>query len=149
MRLKNILLTIAGSLLVLMATIGLFLPIWPTTPFALLAVACFSGNPTLQARLLRIRFIREHVENYRNRTGLPRRNLVISLTFLWSMLILSMVLLQKLWLVLLLAAIGVAVTIHILCVARPKRREAGEMTGETTEGSTAGLRPAPRQGFHP
>ena len=61
MRLKNILLTIAGSLLVLMAAIGLFLPIWPTTPLALLAVACLSGNPPLQARLLRIRFIREHV----------------------------------------------------------------------------------------
>ncbi|MEA5015210.1 MAG: YbaN family protein [Candidatus Limiplasma sp.] len=139
MSLKNILLTGVGFLLLAIAVIGLFLPVWPTTPFVLLAVACFSGNPKLQARLLRIRFIREHVENYRERKGLPRRNVVISLTFLWGMLILSMVLLRKLWLALLLAAIGTAVTIHILCVARPKPRKAqAGQEAQTEEGAAEG-----------
>ena len=113
-------------------------------------MACFSGNPRLQARLLRIRFIREHVENYRNRTGLPRRNLVISLTFLWTMLILSMVLLRKLWVLLLLAAVGVAVTVHILCIARPNRREAGEGTGKRRGNDGGrGLCPHPVRDFIP
>lgn len=129
MRLKNLLLTGSGFLLIAMAAIGLFLPLWPTTPFALLAVGCFSRNPALQARLMRIRFIREHVENYRNRNGLPGRTVAVSLAFLWSMLILSMVLIRRPWITLLLAAIGVAVTLHILCIARPKRR-GGRIRGE-------------------
>lgn len=140
MTLKNILLTAAGYVLLAMAAIGLFLPIWPTTPFALLAVACFSGNPKLQARLLRIRFIREHVENYRNRTGLPRRNLIISLASLWTVLLLSMALSRNPWAILLLSAVGIGVTTHLLCIARPRG------TGGRNE-ETAGRCPAPRQGL--
>ena len=125
MTLKSILLTGAGYVLMAMAAIGLFLPIWPTTPFVLLAVACFSGNPKLQSRLLRIRFIREHVDNYRSRTGLPKRNVIVSLVFLWVFLFLSMALSRQLWAILLLTAVGAAVTTHLLVMAKPKARNKG------------------------
>lgn len=101
-----------------LAAVGLVLPIWPTTPFVLLAAACFSCTPGLKARIMGIAFFREHMENYQHRTGLKRRTLAISLGYLWGMLILSMVLMQELWLTLLLLAVGAAVTVHLFWMAR-------------------------------
>lgn len=117
MRLKIILLTALGFLFLFLGFIGLFLPVWPTTPFVLLAAGCFSVNPKIQSRIMKIDFFREHYENYQNRTGLPRKNVVISLTWLWGLLILSMVLLKSYW-GLLLILVGIAVTWHILHMSK-------------------------------
>lgn len=122
MRLKNQLLTIVGILLLSIGSVGVFVPILPTTPFVLMASACFAGNPTMRRWLLKNRFFAEHLENYQKRTGLQRKTVVVSLSFLWGTLCLSMLAMGKLWAVLLLSAVGVTVTIHILCIARPKAK---------------------------
>lgn len=121
MRLKIILLTALGFLFLGMGAIGLFLPIWPTTPFVLISAACFTATPRLRANIMRIPFFREHIENYSNRTGLSRKNLTISLSYLWGMLLLSMIIIRRLDLALLLAGIGSAVTIHLLLMAKGKK----------------------------
>lgn len=121
MQLKIILLTSLGFLFLALGFIGLFLPVWPTTPFVLVAAACFSVNPKIQSQIMKIDFFREHYENYQNRTGLPRKNVIISLTWLWGLLILSMVLLKSYW-GLLLILVGVAVTWHILHMAKSRTR---------------------------
>ncbi len=122
MRIKNALLTAAGFVLLGFGVVGVFLPILPTTPFILTASACFSVNPRLRAWLLRNRFFAEHLRNYRERTGLKKRTVALSLAFLWGMLLLSMLLVWEFWCTLLLSAVGTGVTIHILCIARPKAR---------------------------
>lgn len=119
MSLKCILLTGLGFLFLALGFIGLFLPVWPTTPFVLAAAACFSVNPKIQSRIMKINFFREHYENYQNRTGLPRKNVIISLTWLWGLLILSMVLVKSYW-GLLLILVGFGVTWHILHMAKRK-----------------------------
>lgn len=119
MQLKVILLTILGFLFLALGFIGLFLPVWPTTPFVLVAAACFSVNPKIQSKIMKIDFFREHYENYQNRIGLPRKNVIISLTWLWGLLILSMILLRSYW-GLLLILVGIAVTWHILHMAKRK-----------------------------
>lgn len=121
MRIKTILLTGLGFLFLGLGAVGLLVPVWPTTPFVLLCAACFSGTPRLRARIMKIAFFREHIENYENRTGLTRKTVAVSLGYLWGMLLLSMLLISKAWVVGLLCAIGAAVTIHILCVARARR----------------------------
>ena len=126
MRLKIILLTGLGFLSLTMGTIGLFLPIWPTTPFVLASAACFSSSPRLRVWLLRLPFFKDHIENYTSRRGLSRKIVIQSLSFLWGMLLLSMILLKSPWLCLLLAAVGTAVTIHILWMARPREKEKEE-----------------------
>lgn len=118
---KKVLLTIIGFVLLGIGAIGIFIPIWPTTPFVLLAVACFSVNPKLKAKLMKVDFIRDHSVNYKERTGLTKRTVIISLAFLWVSMGISMIVTHTGWLTLLLATIGIAVTIHILCMARPKR----------------------------
>ncbi len=124
MPLRHLLLTAAGLLLLAVGAVGLVLPVLPTTPFWLASAACLTGSPKLRAKVMRIPIFREYVENYQNRRGLPRKIVVKSLSFLWLMLILSMILVQKAWLTLLLIGIGIAVTIHILTMARPKEKQA-------------------------
>jgi len=120
---KTLLLTIIGFLFLAMGAIGLLLPIWPTTPFILAAVACLSSAPRTRARIMRVSFFREHIENYERRVGLSHKTVWISLVWLWGMMFLSMVLIQTLWISLLLILIGAAVTIHILLMAKAKGRK--------------------------
>ena len=122
MRIRNILFIALGFVLLAVGAAGIFLPIWPTTPFVLLAASCFSVSPKIQTRLMRINFFREHVTNYKERTGLPRGNVVISLSFLWIILLISLFLTRKVWITLLLISVGIAVTVHILCIAHPKKK---------------------------
>lgn len=128
LRLKTILLTGLGVLFLGLGAVGLVLPVWPTTPFVLLAAGCFSVSPTLKARLMRLPFFREHIENYENKTGLTRRTLTVSLVWLWGMLLLSVFLVSKPWLIVLLLCVGAAVTGHLLWMskARGERGEAEE-----------------------
>lgn len=120
MRLKTIVLIGSGFLFLSLGAIGLFFPIWPTTPFILVSAACFSSSPRIKARVMKITFFREHIENYEKREGLSRKTVLISLSWLWSMLILSMLLVQLLWLACLLSIIGIAVSLHIIFMAKAK-----------------------------
>lgn len=109
-----------------LGAIGLLLPVWPTTPFVLVSVACFSSSPHIKARIMKIHFFKEHIENYESRTGLSRKTVWKSLGWLWGMLLLSIVLLKNGWLSLLLFLIGAAVTTHILYIAKAKEKKAGK-----------------------
>lgn len=120
MQLKIILLTGLGFLFLALGAIGVFLPVWPTTPFVLLSAACFSYMPSMRARIMKIPFFKEYIDNYKSKTGLSRKTIVISLSYLWGMLLLSMLLKKTLWISILLLLIGVAVTIHILWISRIK-----------------------------
>lgn len=102
------------------------LPVWPTTPFVLVSVACFSSAPRIKARIMKLSFFREHVENYESRTGLSGKTVWISLGWLWGMLVLSMALTGMAWISLFLFFVGTAVTVHILWMARSKKRDKAE-----------------------
>lgn len=121
MRLKRTLLLAAGFVMLAFGTIGLFLPVWPTTPFVLVAAACFAHNPRIYARMLKIPLFREYIESYREGKGLSKRTVTKSLTLLWGMLALSAFLLKSIWAAVGLAAVGAAVTAHILSIAKPKK----------------------------
>ncbi len=127
---KTVLLVAAGFVLLALGAIGIVLPIWPTTPFVLAAAACFTGAPRIRAWLTRLPFFGEHLRNYRNRTGLSRRTVAVSLAFLWGMLALSGLMVRQLWLIALLIAVGAAVTVHIVWISRP--RKGAESKGEET-----------------
>lgn len=128
MRIKAILLTGFGFLFLGLGAVGLLLPVWPTTPFVLVSAACFSRTPRLRAWITSIPFFRDHIENYENRTGLSRKTVTISLSYLWGMLMLSMALVQTAWVSLLLSFIGTAVTLHILWMSKAKRQKQEQET---------------------
>lgn len=122
MSLKGILLSCAGFVLLALGAIGLFLPVWPTTPFVLGAAGCFASTPALYARIARLPLFGDYLTNYRHRSGLPRRTVAVSLTFLWAMLLVSALCAGALWVRLLLMGIGAAVTAHILWIARARKQ---------------------------
>lgn len=121
MNIKNILLCCAGFFLLVMGAIGLFLPIWPTTPFVLAAAGCFASTPKIYDRVIRIPFFGEYIRNYQDKKGLKPGTVAISLVFLWGMLFISAMHIRTVWAVILFCVIGTAVTIHILWIA--KKRE--------------------------
>jgi uncharacterized membrane protein YbaN (DUF454 family) len=123
LQLKTIVLTGLAFFFLVLGAIGLFLPVWPTTPFVLLSVACCSSVPQIRTRIMSIPFFREHIENYEQRKGLSQKTLWLSLGWLWGMMLLSIFLIRSGWVSLLLILIGLAVTIHLLWMAKGSNKD--------------------------
>jgi uncharacterized membrane protein YbaN (DUF454 family) len=84
------LLIIAGTLSLSFGIIGIFLPILPTTPFLLLAAACYMrGSEHLHKWLLENRWFGEYIRNYRAGRGIPMRTKAIAIAFLWAAILYS------------------------------------------------------------
>ncbi|NLJ91157.1 MAG: DUF454 domain-containing protein [Clostridiales bacterium] len=114
MNIKNILLIGAGFICLGFGAVGTVFPILPTTPFVLLAAACFSvASPKLQSKLKKSEFFRQYIEYYENNTGVPRETVRKSIIIVWIGLIISILLVRKLWATFLLTAIGVGVSIYL------------------------------------
>lgn len=112
------LLVAAGVLCVLLGVIGIVVPVLPTTPFLLLAAACFlRGSERMHRRLLENRVLGAYLRRYVRGEGIPRSSKITTLVALWGTLAVSILIAvpASLWWVrLVLAAIGVGVTIRIL-----------------------------------
>jgi uncharacterized membrane protein YbaN (DUF454 family) len=117
LHIKTIVWVILGFLFLALGAVGLLLPVWPTTPFVLVTAACFSRTPRLRARVMNVSFFREYLHCYHQKSGLSLKTVGISLGYLWGMLLLSMVLISKWWLLVFLNAVGIAVSFHILMMA--------------------------------
>jgi uncharacterized membrane protein YbaN (DUF454 family) len=116
---KKIILKIAGCLCLILGGIGIFLPVWPTTPFVLLAAGAFgASSPKMYAWLEHNKIFGEYIRGYRDKTGISLRTFVYSEIFLWVMLIVSAVLVHHLHVRIVLAVVGIAVTIHLSVLYR-------------------------------
>ena len=120
---KTIVLTGFGFLFLGFGAIGIILPVWPTTPFVLVSVACFSSAPRIKARIMKISFFREHIENYEHRKGLSPKTSWLSMLWLWGMLLMSIFLTRTAVSSILLSLVGIAVTFHIVCMAKGREKE--------------------------
>jgi uncharacterized membrane protein YbaN (DUF454 family) len=120
MKLKQKILNSIGFIFLFIGMIGIFLPILPTTPFVLVASFCFASNKKLSDWLKKSKLFGEYITNYKERNGLSKTTVIKSISFLWIMLSISMLVISSLWAVILLTCIGSAVTVHILMIAKPK-----------------------------
>ncbi len=123
MSIKDRLLIILGFIFLAIGAIGVFFPVLPTTPFVLLAAACFTSSKKLSNWLGNSKLFGEYIINYRERNGLSNKAVIRSLSFLWMMLMLSIVCIHSLWSTILMPCIGIAVTTHILWIAKPKEKK--------------------------
>jgi hypothetical protein len=74
-----------GIISVGLGTAGVFLPLLPTTPFLLLAAACFiRSSDRLYQWLIHNRWFGSYIRNYREHRALPLRAKVIALILLWT-----------------------------------------------------------------
>lgn len=112
---KKTLLFIGGWLALIVGLIGLLLPVMPTTPFVILAAACFSySSPRFYKLLRKAPYFGPFIENYKTKQGVPLKNKILILAFVWAGISVSAFLIAKAWAIALLSTIGIGVTIHIL-----------------------------------
>ena len=119
----RILWLVLGLVCVGLGTIGIVLPILPTTPFLLAAAACFCKSSTrLYNWLINNKWFGEYIRNYKEGKGIPMKTKIIALIVLWATIgvsnifILSQLLPSSLVLPmqLIMLAIATGVSVHIL-----------------------------------
>lgn len=113
---KKLLLVTLGTLSLIVGIIGIFIPILPTTPFLLLAAACYiRGSEKLYNRLIKNRWLGEYIKNYQDGKGIPFKIKIITIVVLWSTIIISTFLfVSNLMIQIILILIAIGVTIHII-----------------------------------
>jgi hypothetical protein len=107
-----------GTFFLGLGIVGIFLPLLPTTPFLLLAAACYArSSKRFYNFLLNNKWFGNYIKNYRERKGIPLKIKILSISFLWivigySVIFVVHILLGKIVIIL----IAVGVTIHILSI---------------------------------
>jgi uncharacterized protein len=118
MDIRKAILIFAGTLCVGLGVLGMFLPLMPTTVFLLMAAYCYSrSSDRFHNWLLSNRWFGSYIKNYRAKKGITVRQKVTTLIMLWASIGLSIWLLGgSFWSTLMLAAIAVGVTTHLLWI---------------------------------
>lgn len=106
----------SGFLAIVLGGLGIFLPVLPTVPFLLLALACFArSSERFYDWLLEHAHFGPIIQPYINGCGLSRMSKVKAITLLWASITLSAFLLIELvWVQGLLLVIACAVTFYLL-----------------------------------
>lgn len=122
-RLIRGLLIVAGTLSLGLGIIGIFLPILPTTPFLLLAAACYArSSKKFYNWLINNRWFGEYIRNYREGRGIPWKVKILSVSFLWITILISVYfVVTHLLIRIMLILIAIGVTAHILTIQTLKR----------------------------
>lgn len=114
-KIQRSLLIVAGTIAVILGVIGIVLPVLPTTPFLLLAAACYvRASQRCYQWLITNRWLGDYIRNYREGRGIPLRTKIVVIACLWLTIGYS-----ALWVVpvlpgkILLFGIAVGVTYHL------------------------------------
>lgn len=104
-----------GTVSVVLGVIGIFVPIWPTTCFLLLAGWCFARSSRRAERWLHgNRLFGRYLRDYRERGVISPRVRLSSVTVLWLFIAISSALVGfEPWIVGLLLLVAGAVTLHL------------------------------------
>ncbi|MDH7490194.1 MAG: YbaN family protein [Anaerolineae bacterium] len=82
--LTRTLLIVGGTLCVALGVLGMFVPVLPTTPFLLLAAACYArSSKRFYHWLMTNRWWGEYIRNYREGRGIPLKQKVLTMLLLW------------------------------------------------------------------
>ncbi|HNT77001.1 MAG TPA: YbaN family protein [Anaerolineae bacterium] len=119
----------AGALAVGLGVVGIFIPVLPTTPFLLLAAACFvRSSPRLYHWLIHHRWFGATIRNYRDHHGITLRAKLFTLIVLWGGIGATVIFAVTNWWVRgALGVIAVGVTSHLLYLKTlpPERLSSG------------------------
>lgn len=112
----RLLLLAVGWLSVVLGTIGIFLPVLPTTPFLLLAAACFiRTTPKFYDWLVQHPKLAKYLIYYLEGQGIPLKGKVYTLITLWTTILISaFILLDSQIVRIILPIIALLVSIYIM-----------------------------------
>ncbi|KPW28933.1 Membrane protein [Pseudomonas amygdali pv. mellea] len=123
-RLVRYLLIAVGWLSVVSGVIGIFLPVLPTTPFLLLAAACFArSSPRFYHWLVNHPQLGPWIRDYLEGNGIPLKGKVYAIGLMWLSIGLSCYLIAQPWARAFMLTSAVLVTIYIIRQkTRPPRK---------------------------
>jgi len=122
-KLSRLALLLAGNFFVAFGILGIFLPLLPTTPFLLLAAACYiRSSERFYNWLMNNKWLGNYIKNYREKKSIPLKVKVLSLSFLWLTIGYSVLFVVNIFLLrVILILIAIGVTIHVLSIRTLKQ----------------------------
>jgi uncharacterized membrane protein YbaN (DUF454 family) len=118
------LLAILGVISLGLGILGIFLPLLPTTPFLLLSAFLFArSSKKLHSWLLNHKILGKYIYDFLQDKSIPMGVKIVSTSMLWATIVGSIIFVAngKIWLQILLFAIAVGVTVHILSYKTKKK----------------------------
>jgi len=114
----KLVMVLIGTLAVILGILGMLLPLLPTTPFLLLAAYCYArSSKYLHNALLNNRWFGPYIKNYCEGKGITIKHKIYTIVFLWlSIGYTAIFVVSMIWLKLLLFAIAIGVTAHIISI---------------------------------
>ncbi|HEX8593398.1 MAG TPA: YbaN family protein [Pseudomonas sp.] len=114
-RIVRFVLQAIGWLSVALGVIGIFLPVLPTTPFLLLAAACFArSSPRFYSWLVNHKRLGPWIRDYLDGNGIPLKGKVYAIGLMWTSIGVSCYLVALPWARGFMLTSAVLVTIYIL-----------------------------------
>lgn len=116
MDVRKAILIFLGTVCVGLGLLGIFLPLMPTTVFLLMAAYCYShSSERFHTWLLNNRFCGKYISNYKSGRGISIRQKVTTIAVLWASIGFSIwYVAGSFWVTLLLVAVAIGVTVHLL-----------------------------------
>jgi hypothetical protein len=114
--LKRYALISAGLASTALGVAGIFIPLLPTTPFLLLAAACFlRSSDSLYEKLVTHRLLGEYIRNYSEKRAVALRTKITAIALLWLSIGYSVIyIVNVIYIKVILLLIAACVTAHLV-----------------------------------
>ena len=104
-----------GTLFLAIGIVGIFVPLLPTTPFLLLASACYlRGSERMHRWLLSHGRLGAYIRAYEEGRGIPLRAKVVALAMMWASIGYAVYRFGSPWLQAALLLVAAGVTVYLL-----------------------------------
>ena len=107
---------VVGSISLALGVIGIILPVLPTTPFLLLALACYyRSSKRMTNWMLNNKYFGTYIRRYKEGKGIPLKTKMLAITILWIAIIYSAIFIVPIWIAqIILLGVAIAVTLHLI-----------------------------------
>lgn len=122
-KLARLLWNAVGTFFLALGLIGIPLPLLPTTPFLLIAAACYlRGSRRMHNWMMMNRYFGAYLKDYLEGNGLAIRTKIVAASVLWGVIVFSAAFATESAIVRVgLLAVAVGVTIHLLTLETKRR----------------------------
>ena len=119
-KITKVVLIVIGWISIALGVIGIVLPLLPTTPFILLAAACFAkSSKKFHFWLINHPLFGPIINNFQNGQGIPRHVKIKVIAFIWLTLSISMYFLPYTWARLIIFIMGIGLTSFLWRIPAP------------------------------
>jgi len=112
----------AGTFFLSLGVVGIAIPLLPTTPFLLLAAACYlRGSARMYRWMMANKYFGQYLRDYRDGRGMPIKVKVGTVSLLWAVITFSAIFATSSTIVRIgLFVVAIGVTIHIVTLKTKK-----------------------------